>query len=126
MKFFKKRDYDVEKRAKELHEKLGEVTQDKTTTSVGYTEEEIGIVGSSEGKLRKVIKQELFDFEIEASGEFGKHAEEYVIEEAEKQNLHLTEIAASREICLDCQVIIEEKGIEPKTGFSGEKSKKRK
>lgn len=39
MKLFKKKDYDVEKRVKELHEKLSKTTQDKTTTSVGFTKE---------------------------------------------------------------------------------------
>ncbi len=121
----KQKNYDVAQRAKELHAKLGKVTQDKTTTAVGFTNEEIGIVGSSEGKLRKSIRKELYDFEIEAKGEPGQHAEEYVIEEAESQNLHLNQIAASRDICIECQELIDENGIEAKTPFSGKKSKKR-
>ena len=70
-----KNDYDVEKRVNELHQKLGKITQDKTTTSVGLTDDKIGIVGSSEGKLRKTVKKSLYDFEIEAKGKSGKHAE---------------------------------------------------
>ena len=126
MKFFKKNEYDVEKRAKELHGKLGKTTQEKTTTSVGFTEEKIGIIGSSEGRLRKTVKKGLYDFEIEAKGKPGKHAEEYVIEEAENKKLTTTEIAASRPICIDCQIIIEQKDIKTETPFSGKKSKKRK
>ena len=83
-------------------------------------------MGSSEGRLRKTIKKELYKFEIEAKGKPGKHAEEYVIDEAKKQNMKLTKIAVSRPICIDCQEIIEEKKIETKTAFSGKKSKKRK
>ena len=126
MNLFKKKDYNIEKRVKELHGKLGKTTQNKTTTSVGLTEEEIGIIGSSEGRLRKTVKKELYNFEIEAKGKSGKHAEEYVIEKAKSQNLKLTEIAASRPICLDCQEIIEENEIKTQTPFSGKKSKKRK
>ena len=101
MKLFNKKKYSVEKRVKELHRKLGKATQDKTTTSVGITKEEIGIVGSSEGILRKTVKKELYNFEIEAKGKSGKHAEEYVMEKAENENLTITEIAASRPICID-------------------------
>ena len=119
------KDYNVEKRVKELHEKLGKTTQNKTTTSVGITKEEIGIVGSSEGRLRKTVKKALYDFEIEAKGKSGKHAEEYVIEEAENKKLTLTEIAASRPVCIDCQKIIKKKEIKTQTPFSGKKSKKR-
>ena len=126
MKIFKKEEYDVEQRVKELHEKLNKTTQDKTTTSVGLTDDEIGIVGSSEGKLRKTVRKELHDFEIEAKGKPDKHAEEYVIDEAENQNLTLIEIAASRPICIECQELIEEKVIETKSPFSGKKSKKHK
>ncbi len=126
MKLFNKKNYNVEKRVKELHGKLGKTTQDKTTTSVGITKEEIGIVGSSEGRLRKTVKKELYNFEIEAKGKSGKHAEEYVIEKAENENLIITEIAASRPICIDCQEIIENKEIKTQTLFSGKKSKKRK
>ncbi len=121
-----KDEYDIDQRVKELHEKLGKTTQDKTTTSVGLTEKQIGIVGSSEGKLRKTVKKALYDFEIEAKGLPGKHAEEYVIDEAAKRELKLTDISASRLICIECQKIIEEKKINTNTSFSGKKSKKRK
>lgn len=93
---------------------------------MGLRKKKIGIVGSSEGRLRKTVKKELYDFEIGAKGKSGKHAEEYVIEEAENKNLTITEIAASRAICIDCQLIIEEKNIKTETPFSGKKSKKRK
>lgn len=113
--------YDIDKRVNELHKKLGKTTQDKTTTSVGLTEEKIGIVGSSEGKLRKTVKKALYDFEIEAKGNPGKHAEEYVIDEAEKRELKLTDISASRPICIECQELIEEKEVNTNTLFSGKK-----
>ncbi len=126
LKIMEKEEYDIDKRVKELHGKLGKITQDKTTTSVGLTEEQIGIVGSSEGRLRKIVKKALYDFEIEAKGQSGKHAEEYVIDEAEKRNLKLTNISASRPICIECQELIEGKEIKTNTSFSGKKSKKRK
>ena len=117
--------YDITQRVTELHKKLGKVTQNKTTTAVGFADEEIGIIGSSEGKLRKSVRKELYKFEIEAKGEPGKHAEEYVIDEAENRGFHLNQIAASRNICMECQQLIEENEIEAKTPFSGKKSKKR-
>lgn len=125
MSLFNKKKYNIDERVKELHSKLGKVTQTKTTTSVAITKEEIGIVGSSEGKLRKSVAKELYDFEIEAKGKSGKHAEEYVLDEAEKRKLKITAIAASRPICIECEELIKEKNIKTNTPFSGKKSKKR-
>jgi hypothetical protein len=118
--------YNPDDRAKELHSHLGIVTQDKTTTAVGLTEENIGIVGSSEGRLRKIIRKLLFPFEVEAEGEAGSHAEQNVINEAKKREMKLTNMGASRDICIECQEMIENANIEASTTFSGKKSKERK
>lgn len=126
MKLFNRKAYNVHERAKDLHNKLGKATQDKTTTAIGLTDDECGIVGSSEGKLRKSIKKWLFDFEVEAKGKPHRHAEENVMDEAGKREKKLTEIGASRPICKDCQEQIEEQNIQSGSPFSGKKSKKRK
>lgn len=125
MALFNKKKYNVDERVEGLHLKLGKVTQNKTTTSVAISKENVGIVGSSEGKLRKSISKELYDFEIEAKGEPGKHAEVYVMEEADKKDLTITNIAASRPVCIECEEIIKKKDIKTNTPFSGKKSKKR-
>jgi len=114
-------------RAKELHESIeSERTKRHTTTAVGNTEQDITIVGTSEDYFRPEIKSALIENEILAKSRTGNHAEENVIDEADERNLKITEIGASRPICLDCEIKIKEKGIEAKTEFSGKQSKKRK
>jgi len=116
-----------DKRAKELHNLLeNERTKRHTTTAVGNTEQDITIVGTSEDYMRPEIKVTLLEHEIPSKSRKGNHAEENVMDEAGERNLNITEIGASRPICLDCEIKIKEKGIETKTKFSGKKSRKRK
>ena len=49
------------------------------------------------------------------------HAEESLI----KSGKGITEIEASRPVCLDCEDLINEKGVKSKTPRSGKKSRKR-
>ena len=48
------------------------------------------------------------------------HAEESLI----KSGKGITEIEASRPVCLDCEDLINEKGVKSKTPHSGKKSRK--
>ncbi len=113
-------------RAKELHEKIKDKRKkDQITTAVGNTSQNIAIIGTSDIYLRKEIRDSLFQYEIEAKSKIGNHAEQNIIEEAIKQNLTVTEIGASRDICIDCQDILESMNIVAKTPFSGKKSKNR-
>lgn len=63
--------------------------------------------------------------EIVAKPNLDKHAEEDIIEEANKRNLKITEIGSSRPICFDCEALLKKLNISTKTKFSGKKSKKR-
>ena len=116
-----------DKRAKELHEKIKDARKKRsTTTAVGNTETDISIVGTSDRYLRKEIRDELDENEKEAPSIVGNHAEQNVMDEAEKQNLTITEIGASRPICMDCEKEIKRKGIFSWSPFSKKKSKNRK
>jgi hypothetical protein len=113
-----------DKRAKELHSLLDKQGQNRSTTAVGNTEEEQTIiVGTSDQYMRKAIFNALLSHETPADSENGFHAEENVIAMAEKLNLHLTEIGASRPICSDCEELLKAKEIEAKTEFSGKNQK---
>lgn len=115
-----------ENRAIELHNKLSnERTKRHTTTAVGFTDSNISIVGSSEEYLRAEIREALLENEIPAKGKPGNHAEDNVIEVADDKKLTITDIGASRPICLDCEIKIKDRGIRAWTIFSGKKSKKR-
>ncbi len=72
-------------------------------------------LGTSDRCLRKEIRDEL-----------DKHAEQNIFAEAKKFNLTITEIGASRPICIDCEEEIKEKGIFSWSSFSKKKSKNRK
>ena len=118
---------NTDERAKELQNLIeSERTKRHTTTAVGNTKQDITIVGTSETYMRPEIKEALLIHEIAAKSKKGNHAEENVIDEAVKQNLNITEIGASRPICLDCEEKIKQKNITTTTKFSGKKSRKRK
>lgn len=116
-----------DKRAKELHEKIKDSRKKRSvTTAVRNTETEISIVGTSDRYLRKEIREALNENELEAKSILGNHAEQNVLAEAEKRNLTIVEIGASRPICLDCEEELKEKGIFSWSPFSGKKSRNRK
>jgi hypothetical protein len=117
----------TDKRAKELHDLIeNERTKRQTTIVVGNTEEVITIIGTTEEYLRNEIKEALNANEIQAKSTKGNYAEENVMEEADEKNLTITEIDASRPICIDCEIKIRKKNIVAKIEFSGKKSKNRK
>jgi hypothetical protein len=119
--------YNPDQRAKELHSKIGDtIKQELTTTAVGITENGIGIIGTSDRRFQKEIENNITENEILAESHLGNHAEENVINEADKRNFTIKEIGASRDICLDCEEIIKNKGILSLTPFSGKKSRNRK
>ena len=116
-----------EERANQLHDLLpNERTKRHTTTAVGITTENISIIGTSENYLRLELKEAFKENEISAKCKQGNHAEKNILEEAEDKQLTITDIGASRPICLDCEIKIKEKGIKSWTIFSGKKSRKRK
>lgn len=113
-------------RAEELHNLIEDERKRRhTTTAVGNTEGEITIVGTNEEYLRTEIRRALLPHEIIAKSKPGNHAEENIIDEAQEKNLSIIEIGASRLICLDCEELLNELGINTQTGFSGRKSKNR-
>ncbi len=115
-----------DKRAKELHSKIrDEFKRRKITIAVGNTNKEISLVGTSELYLQKDVLNAMNKNEIVAKPNLDKHAEEDIIEEANKRNLKITEIGSSRPICFDCEALLKKLNISTKTKFSGKKSKKR-
>lgn len=117
---------DPTKRANELHDLIEDDRKKRhTTTAVGDTDTDISIVGTNEACLRTEIKRGLLPHEIIAKSKPGNHAEENILDTAAEKNLKITNIGASRPICLDCEEKIKDLGITTKTEFSGKKSKKR-
>ena len=117
---------DPDKHAKELLNKIkDEFKKRKITIAVGNTDEEISIVGTSERYMQKDVLDAIKENEIVAKPNINKHAEEDILEEANARNLRITEIGASRSICLDCEILLQELNIPTKTKYSGKKSKKR-
>lgn len=117
---------DPDKRAKELHSLITPpMAQNFVTIAVLTTENETVIIGTNERKLRKKQAEALLENEIEAQIKEDKHAEEKVIQKATELGLKGKEIGTSRPICLDCENLIKQEGIVPKTELKGKKSKKR-
>ena len=113
-------------RAIELHNLIEDDRKRRnTTTAVGNTNSTLTIIGTNDEYMRLEIKKALLDHEIVAKSTPGKHAEENIIAEATSKDLKILEIGASRPICLDCEELINELGLETTTGFSGKKSKNR-
>ncbi len=114
-------------RAKEIHDVItNKIAHNMSTIAVLTTNSEVVIVGTSESKLRNEQRKILKENELEAESITGNHAEENAIAEAKKQHLTGIEIGVSREICIDCQELIEKEEIISHTAFSGKKSTKRK
>ena len=115
-----------DKRAKDLHNEIkDEFKKRKITIAVGYTDSDFSIVGTSEKYMQEDILNAMNENEIVATPNYDKHAEEDIIAEAEKREVNVTDIGASRPICIDCEEIIKNKNITSHTEFSGKKSKKR-
>lgn len=119
-------DKNPDTRAKELHNEIkDEFKKRKITIAVGYTDSDISLVGTSEKYMQKDVLKAMNVNEIVATSNYDKHAEEDIIAEAEKREINVTDIGASRPICLDCEEIIKNKNITSHTEFSHKKSKKR-
>jgi uncharacterized protein YfeS len=117
---------DPDARAKYLHSLLqNPFTKSRVTIAVLTTNKET-VVGTSEPQLRNVQKQALNSHEVEAIDDKNdKHAEEKVIAKAKEMGLEAREIGASRPICSDCEALIKQEGIVPKTKLKKKKSKNR-
>ena len=120
------KEQNPDKRAKELHNKIkDEFKRRKITIAVGNTNKKLSLVGTSERYLQKDVLNAMNKNEIVAKPNINQHAEEDIIDEANKRNLKITEIGASRPICFDCETLLKKLNIPTKTKFSGKKSKKR-
>mgnify|MGYP006290968907 CR=1 FL=1 len=114
------------KRAKELHNEIkDEFKKRKITVAVGNTNSDFSLVGTSEKYMQEDVLNAMNEDEIVAKPNYDKHAEEDIIQEAEKRKVKVTNIGASRPICIDCEKLIKENNITSHTTFSGKKSKKR-
>jgi RHS repeat-associated protein len=91
-------------RANEIHSTLPSFTQTKTTTAVGTAINADGktvtLVASSEKNLRPVQRAALKPGEIAVSGQ--GHAEQTIVNYAQKSGMTLKQVAASRPICQSC------------------------
>ena len=115
-----------EERAKELLDKIkDDFKKRKITIAVGKTDSDFSLVGTSEKYMQNDVLNSIEKNEIVATPNQNKHAEEDIIDEAEKREVKITDIGASRPICIDCEEIIKENNITSHTEFSGKKSKKR-
>ncbi|MEZ5479445.1 MAG: hypothetical protein R3E95_18760 [Thiolinea sp.] len=102
---------NAEDRAKQIHNALPKVTQDKTTISVTETKEGINIVSSSEMRLRPVQRKLLNENEVAAKGK--GHAEVTGVNTIKEMGLTPTGTAASRPICDECKDFLKKEGVEP-------------
>ena len=117
---------DPQERAKELHDLIqDEFKKRKVTIAVGNTDSDFAIVGTSERVMQKDVLKGIKEDEVVAKPNKDKHAEEDIVAEADKREVNVVEIGASRPICSDCEELIKGRNIETKTPFSGKKSIKR-
>ena len=102
---------DAEKRAIEIHQKVPEATQSRTTIAVTPTKEGVTIVSSSEARLRPAQRASLKPNEIEAKGP--GHAEITGLNTTVSLGLNTIGTAASRPICCNCQDEMGKRGVPP-------------
>ena len=106
---------DLGQRANEIHSTLSPITQTKTTTAVASATtaegKDVILVASSEKNLRPAQRAALKDGEIAVSGP--GHAEQTIINHAEKNGMTVKEVAASRPICSSCAAAINNAGAQP-------------
>ncbi len=111
----------VGERAKEIHSAVPTDTQGRTTIAVADATDvngnKVRIVGSSESSgLRKQQKALLQPGEVAATG-LG-HAEVTVVNFAKNNGLSISEIGASRPVCVNCYVFLHENNVIPVTPIS--------
>lgn len=109
-------------RAKEVHQAVGEGTQNRTTIAVTETEEGINIVSSSERRLRPDQRSMLKDGEIEGIG--NGHAEVTGVNHAKAMGLTPKAVAASRPVCRGCQKFLKKEKVEPLSPLKPKKKSK--
>ena len=100
----------AEARAKKIHSALDPRAQRHRTTAVTETKEGTRIVTSSSPRLTPKQRKILNDDEIEGIGK--GHAEPKGVKAAEDLGLTPTETAATRPVCKNCQIELDEKGID--------------
>lgn len=114
-------------RAKYLKNKIkNTIARNRTTIAIGITEDDDSIIGTSDNRMKKEVLNELDEKDIIATPHDYNHAEEDIIDEADSMKKKLKTIDASRDICIDCEEKMKERGIGTNTPFSGKKSRNRK
>ena len=104
-------------RASKIHQAVSVATQNRTTIAVADAIDNAGngirIVGSSEARLRPAQRSLLIANEIEAVGK--GHAEATILNFAENNGYRVSNIGASRPICVPCAEQISTAGATPVT-----------
>jgi RHS repeat-associated protein len=109
---------NLEKRAKIIQEaQVNEKARNLSTTAVAKAKDANGqthtLVASSRERLTPAQRKVLKKNEIEVKGK--GHAETTIVNHADKNNLKVTQIAASRPVCKSCQTVLEAKKIKIKS-----------
>ena len=102
---------DARERAQEIHSVLDSRAQRQRTTAVTETEEGVRIISSSERDLSSKQKSILQLNEIAAKGD--GHAEVTGVNTAKDMGFTPTGTAASRPICQNCAVFLNENSVQP-------------
>jgi RHS repeat-associated protein len=107
----------VGERASEIHSAVSTSTQSRTTIAVGEGTDASGnairVVGSSENRLRPAQRAMLKPGEVEATG--AGHAETTVLNHALNNGIDISNIGASRPICENCYLNIQQSGANATT-----------
>ena len=105
----------------EAHLQLDQTAQRFKTTAIGRSTSGKLFISSSDNIVPKVQRTWAESKGITVINMKDAHAEESLI----KSGKGITEIEASRPVCLDCEDLMNEKGVKSKTPRSGKKSRKR-
>ena len=105
----------------EAHTQLDQTAQRFKTTAIGRSTSGKLFISSSDNIVPKVQRTWAESKGITVINMKDAHAEESLI----KSGKGITEIEASRPVCLDCEDLMNEKGVKSETPRSGKKSRKR-
>ena len=105
----------------EAHSQLDQTAQRFKTTAIGRSTSGKLFISSSDNIVPKVQRTWAESKGITVINMKDAHAEESLI----KSGKGITEIEASRPVCLDCEDLMNGKGVKSKTPRSGKKSRKR-
>jgi RHS repeat-associated protein len=115
----------LSRRASELHGHLATgIERGRGTTAVLRGKDaagnEVRIIGKSGRRPTPAQRSSFRDNEMAAPGRTGRHAEESALIEAEKRGVRPLEVAASRDICPQCAMLIRRAGARTAGRVEGE------